>query len=99
MIRFMRTADIVPGKREDALAYAKQLAEYWRTQFGAKLEVLVPVGGNPHRIGWRTEYESLADMEVKRGRVSADAKYQEMLRSGSTNFVAGSLNDAIWQTV
>ena len=99
MIRFMRTAAIAPGMRVEALAYAKTLSEYWRTQFGAKLEVLVPIGGNPHRIGWRTEYESLADMEAKRARVSADAKYQEMLRSGSGNFIAGSLNDVIWQTV
>ena len=38
-------------------------------------------------------------MEAKRARVSADAKYQEMLKNGAGNFIAGSLNDVIWQTI
>ena len=59
MIRFVRTASIAPGKFGDAVAFAKQISEFVRRQYGVQLEVLMPVGGNPYRIAWRAEYEGL----------------------------------------
>jgi hypothetical protein len=99
MIRFVRTASVAPGKLGDALAFAKQITEYIGKNFGQKLEVMMPVGGNPNRIAWRTEYASLAAMEEFTARSMADAKYAELVKSGAMNFIPGSINDSIWRTL
>jgi len=99
MIRFVRTASIAPGKAGDAMVFAKQVSEYLDKQHGLKLEVMVPVGGNPFRIGWRAEYPSLAAMEQMDGKLMADPKYLELVARGGQYFNPGSVNDAIWRTV
>jgi len=99
MIRFVRSASIAPGKLGDALAFAKQISEYIGKQFGVRLEVMMPVGGNPNRVAWRAEYASLAAMEEMQTKMLADPKYMELVAKGGSNFIAGSLNDAIWRTV
>ena len=99
MIRFVRTASIVPGKLGDALAFAKQISDYIGKQFGVKLEVMIPVGGNPMRVAWRAEYASLAALEEMQTKMLGDPKYMELIVKGGPNFIAGSLNDAIWRTV
>jgi hypothetical protein len=99
MVRFVRTASVAPGKLGDALAFAKAIAEYIAKRHGVTLEVLMPVGGNPQRIAWKTDYASLAALEEVTTKLLADATYLEMSAKGSGNFIAGSLNDAIWRTV
>lgn len=99
MIRFVRTASIAPGKVSDAFAFAKQVSEYVGKQYGLKVEVMVPVAGNPFRIAWRAEYSNLGAMDEVQGKLMADAKYQEIVAKGGPHFIPGSVNDAIWRTV
>ena len=99
MIRFIRTGSVAPGKLGDALAFAKQITEYIGKNFGVKLEVMMPIGGNPNRIGWRAEYASLAALEDFMTKSAADPKYAELVKSGAMNFIAGSINDSIWRTL
>ena len=99
MIRFIRTASIAPGKFPEAMAFAKEITEHLKKQHGLKLEVMMPIGGNPQRLAWRAEYESLAAFEQMQTKIVADQKYWEMITKGGTAFIAGSLNDSIWRTV
>ncbi len=99
MIRFVRTASVAPGKLGDALAFAKKIADFLEKQHGVHLEVMMPVGGNPHRIAWRSEYADLATMEKITSKYMGDAKYLKLLSEGGPNFIAGSVNDAIWRTI
>ena len=99
MIRVVRTATVAPGKLGDALVFAKQVTEYMGKNFGQKLEVMLPIGGNPNRIAWRTEYPNLGALEEIMTRTASDPKYLELLKSGGMNFVAGSVNDSIWRTL
>ena len=99
MIRFVRTANIESGKLNDAIAFAKQISEFVKRQHGLKLEVLLPIGGNPHRIAWRAEYESLAALDALQNKVLADREYLELVAKGASNFIPGSLNDSIWRTI
>lgn len=99
MIRFVRMASIAPGKLGDALAFAKQVAEFVGKQFGVRLEIMMPVGGNPNRVAWRAEYASLAAMEEMQMKMLADPQYMELVAKGGSNFIAGSLNDSIWRTL
>jgi len=99
MIRFVRTASIAQGKFGDAIAFAKQISEYLKRQHGLQLEVMLPVGGNPQRVAWRAEYESLAALDALQTKLLLDREYLDLVAKGSGNFIAGSLNDAIWRTI
>jgi len=99
MIRFVRTASIAPGKFGDAIAFARQISEFLKRQHGLQLEVMLPVGGNPQRIAWRAEYESLAALDALQAKLLGDREYLDLVAKGSSNFIAGTFNDVIWRTV
>lgn len=99
MVRFIRTASIAPGKVGEAIMFAKQIADYVDKSFGTKLEVMMPIGGNPNRIAWRAEYADLASVEDLMVRSSADTKYMDMVKSGGIYFIPGSVSDSIWKSI
>ena len=99
MIRFVRSASIAPGKFADSVAFAKQISEFIKRQFGIQVEVMMPVGGNPQRIAWRAEYENLAALDAAQTRMLTDREYLDLVAKGSNNFIAGSVNDVIWRTI
>ena len=99
MIRFVRTASAAPGKLGDAVAFARQITDYIGKHFGVKLEVMMPVGGNPNRVAWRAEYANLAALEEFTVKSMADPRYLELVKSGAANFVPASVNDSIWRTI
>ena len=99
MIRFVRSACVAPGKFGDALAFARQISEFVSKHYGVKLEIMLPVGGNPQRIAWRAEYSNLGAMDEFQSKLLVDSKFIELSSKGGANFVAGSMNDVIWRTV
>jgi hypothetical protein len=99
MIRFYRGAAIAPGKQASALGFAKEMSSYLKEKHGLVVEVSVPVGGNPNRVGWSTTYDGLGALESAMAKMMADPKYMEMVSKGSDNFLAGSVRDQIWRSV
>ena len=99
MIRFTRTSSIAPGKLGEALAFAKQISEFLEKDHGQKLEVLLPVGGNPHRIAWRSEYSGLGALEDFQTKTMKDPKYVDILSKAAQIFIPGSAHDEIWRTL
>jgi hypothetical protein len=75
------------------------LDAYLKATHGIELEVLMPVGGNPNRIGWSTRYADLAAMEVATTKMTSDPKYWDIVNAGTANFMAGSIRDSIWRTL
>ena len=99
MIRFVRASSIVPGKLVDALAFAKEVSAYVEKNHNQKLEVMMPVGGNPHRIAWRSEYANLGALEEFQSKTMKDPKFLELLSKAGPIFIPGSVNDSIWRTI
>ena len=99
MIRFVRSACVAPGKFGDALAFAREISEFIGKHYNVKLEIMLPVGGNPQRIAWRAEYPNLAAMDEFQSKLLLDSKFAELSSKGGANFVAGSMNDVIWRTI
>ena len=99
MIHFVRTVLISPGKMAEAMAFAKEIASYSEGLTGFKVEVSVPVTGNPSRIAWHLQYRDLAEMDGAVSKISADAKFAELSQVGSAFMLPGSANDTLWRTI
>ena len=99
MIVFNRVASIQPGKTSAAVAFAKEIAAYMKSSYDVELDVLMPIGGNPSRVGWSARYKDLAAMDSVQTRMLADAKYWEIVNKSSDLWLAGSLHDSIWRTL
>jgi hypothetical protein len=99
MITFTRTASIASGKAREAITFAHQIAKLIKEKHGTTLEVLMPVGGNPYRIAWRSRYESLAQWETFSAKVNADADYMATIAENGATFLPGSISDEIWRTL
>ncbi len=99
MIHFTRTTSIAPGKVADAMTFAGEMIEYLSATQGQKMQLRLPVGGNPHRLCFYTTYASLGDMEKANVSMMADAKYLSILGKSATLFIPGSAHDDIWRSV
>ena len=99
MVTVVRTGAIAPGKTAEALTFAHQISKLIKEKHGVTIELLVPVGGNPGRIAWRSAYESLAQWEALATKLIADAEYMEAIAKNSATFLPGSINDEIWRTL
>ena len=78
MILFTRTSSIAPGKLADAFAFAREISEYLEKTYDRKLQMSVPIGGNPHRIAWRSTYANLAALEEFQAKTMKDPQYLAM---------------------
>ena len=97
MIEFHRVATIANGKIPGALAFAHEISAYLKDAHGIEVAVAMPVGGNPHRIGWSSHYENLAAMEAKQTGYMSDPKFMDMLAKSADLFISGSVHDEVWK--
>lgn len=98
MIFWTRTASIAPGKLAAAQAFAAEAVAYLKSHHGQEFIVSIPIGGNPNRIRWSGQLESMAAYEVYSAGLRADPGYAEVLAKGSDLFIAGSINDEFWRS-
>jgi hypothetical protein len=99
MITFIRSAVIAPGKTSEALAFAHQITKLIADKFGITIDLVIPVGGNPSRIGWLAHYESLAQWESLSAKLLADKDYLAAIATTGGILVPGSLHDEIWRKI
>jgi len=97
MIHMTRTASIAPGKAPAAHAFAQKVASHWKTEWDRTIEVRRPIGGNPSRIAWVSQYKDLAEYETFMVKSLADPKYMDLLVTAGDLFIPGSINDEIWR--
>jgi NIPSNAP len=95
MFRIDRSARVMPGKNKQALAEAKRNAAFvtQNTSVAAPTEVFLEVLGNVGTVHWILQYESLAAYENSLADLRENAGWQEILTSGASAFVPGSLHD------
>ena len=97
MISFYRSAGIAPGKNASAVLFAREMVAYLKDKMGIDVQIAVPVGGNPNRLGFAVRYENLGALEATQVKLASDPKYMELTVKGAENFVAGSFHDEIWR--
>ncbi len=99
MIAFYRTVCVAPGRTTDAMTFAKEIAGYIKNTFGLDVEVMLPIGGNPMRVGWASRYQDLGALDAMSAKMLGDKKYLEKVAKASDCFIAGSMMDSIWRTI
>jgi len=99
MITFLRTAGIAPGKNASMLAFSNEIVAYIKEAYKFEVDVLLPVGGNPQRIGWTSRHKDLATFDELSVRLMSDQKYWEVVNKYVDCFVPGSVHDEIWRTL
>lgn len=99
MVTVIRSGAIAPGKTLDVLTFAHQIKKLLKEKHGVTVELLVPVGGNPNRIGFKSHYENMGEWEALSAKMLADSEYMAAITSNGPNFVAGSINDDIWRSL
>ena len=99
MIAFIRTAQIAPGKNASMMAFSNEIVAYIKDAYQLDVEVLLPVGGNPQRIGWATRHKDLAEFDSVGLRLLGDQKYWEIVNKYVDSFGPGSVHDEIWRTL
>jgi hypothetical protein len=99
MIAFTRTASIAPGKTANAMRFGHDVAKFIKDKHGITLELLLPIGGNPGRLGWYCRFEGLAQWESLIGKLMADKKYMDLVAKNSDAFLPGSVFDELWRTI
>jgi hypothetical protein len=88
MIRWTRTAQIVPGKRQEAIQWAQETREYTKTKFegGADVKILLEEFGKIGVICWMADFENLAALELVGQVLDEDSEYQERLKASTDLF-------------
>jgi len=99
MVTVTRSGSIAQGKTADALAFASLITKLIKDKHGITIQWLVPVGGNPNRIAFTSNYESLAAWETLSSKLWADADYMAAVTANASVFLPGSIHDDIWRTL
>jgi hypothetical protein len=99
MITWYRVAEIAPGQLASAIGFANEVASYVKSKTGVEVRVAMPIAGNPFRIGWTAQYESLAALEADEAKFGDDTKYLALIEKAKDIFNAGSTHDEIWRSL
>ncbi len=100
MIRWVRRAQIAPGKHQEAIQWAKDTREYTKTKFegGADVKIFLETLGDYGVICWMVDFENLAAVELAGQVLNEDSGYQERLQAASELFLPGTF-DKVFSSV
>ncbi len=99
MITFVRTISIAPGKTPECLAFARNIAKLAEDKFGLDIRLDMPIGGNPNRVAFVSEYANLSEYESTIVKFTSDADYLKLVAGNAANVIPGSVFDEIWRSV
>ncbi len=77
MIRWTRSARIVPGKMLQAMQWGKEIAEYVSNKYKTQVSVYMDSFGEFGTIRWYCDYEDLAALERFGNQLNTDQEYWE----------------------
>ena len=96
MLTWTRTASIAPGKFRAAMAWAHEVATYGKGKTGVEFKIEMAGSGNPGRIRWVAQVESMAIHEQVKNKLVGDPKYLDLLEKAADLFIADSSVDEFW---
>ena len=99
MITCRRTVTVPAKNLGAALAYGRESISYAKGKVGVDTKIEMPIGGNPWRMCFVMQFDSLAAFEQAMNKLNSDPKYMELAAKSSDIFVVGSAIDEVWASV
>ncbi len=99
MIRWTRSARIVPGKILQTMQWAKEIAEYVNNKYKTQVTVYMDSFGEVGTIRWYCDYADLAALEKIGTQLVTDQEYWEKLKKSVELLTPGSAFDTVMRAV
>lgn len=100
MIRFQRTVRPRNGKNREAIAWAKEVAEYLNSHYKmGRIEVYTQRFGAVGTIYWVIDVADMPALETFSSYLQQDTAYQTLLNKGNFLYIDGSVEDRILKLV
>jgi len=99
MIRWTRSARIVPGKYMEAMHWAKEIAEFSNKKHGTQTTVYLDSFGEYGTIRWFWDCNDLATWEKVVNQLFADPEYLQRVSQGPALLVPGSVFDTVMRSI
>lgn len=99
MIVFTRTSCALPGKGQELRRSARLLADHISSLISTTVLISAPIGGNPMQLRYTLQFADLGELENAFERLSADARYGELVSQSIACTVAGSHQDEIHRAI
>jgi hypothetical protein len=99
MIRWTRSARIVPAKFMEAMQWAKDIAEFTNKKHGTKTTVYLDSFGEYGTIRWFWDCDDLATLEKVGYQLFADPEYLQKISRGPELLMPGSVVDTVMRTI
>ena len=101
MITWQRSGKVRPGKWQEAVQYALEVAEHLKSKPPQVLAMRVyqEVFGNVGTIHWFADHESLAALEDHAAQRASDEEWLDFGRRADDLFIAGSWHDTVMESL
>lgn len=100
MIRFQRTIRPRNGKTREAIAWAKEIADYLNTRYEVgRVEVYTQRFGRVGAIYWVVDVADMPALETFASYLQQDSGYHNLLNKGNFLYVDGSVEDLVLKLV
>jgi hypothetical protein len=99
MIRWTRSARIVPGKFMEAIQWAKEVAEFISKKYGVQTTVYIDSFGEYGKIRWFADHADLATLEKFGKQFLADPEYWQIISRGPDLLVPDSIFDTVMSAI
>ncbi len=99
MVRWTRSARIVPAKYLEAVKWGKDVSDYITTKFKIKVDVYVDSFGEFGTIRWFCDYPDLAALENHQRQILADSEYLPKVSKGAELLMPGTAFDTVMRSI
>jgi hypothetical protein len=101
MITLVRTAQTMPGKIGEAIAWAKEAVAIGKRVTGTEVEISVSFGGVVGEMAFMRTYDNAAQAEEAAAKLMADREYITAIGKAAAAglFVPGSVRDQMWRRI
>jgi len=99
MIRWTRSARIVPGKFMEAIQWGKEIAEFSNKKHGFQTTVYLDSFGEYGTIRWFWDCADLATLEKMGAQLLTDPEYLQRLSKAAEFLLPGSVFDTVMRSI
>jgi hypothetical protein len=96
MIRFQRAARMSRARQQEAIPWAKEVAEFLNRKYPeAEFQAFTSRFGDIARVVWQADFADLAALDAYMQKIVADQEYWELVGRTGDLFIEGSIEDTV----